>query len=203
MLGKLAVRNTKRNLKDYFVYLVTITISFSLILAFNLIASSDEVVKISSGMSSLRQVLTFVNIVIVFVVCFLINYTTRFMFEKRSKELGMYMLLGIKKKEIVRLLVLENVLLGLLAFILSVPLGFLFSQFVSLVIVKLIGIPEVIFISLNFVSIGLLAVYFGAIYVLVLLNLLRRIRKMTVHNFLYFDKQNEKKMFRSSKKRNV
>lgn len=203
MLGKLAVRNTKRNLKDYFVYLVTITISFSLILAFNLIASSDEVVKISSGMSSFRQVLTFVNIVIVFVVCFLINYTTRFMFEKRSKELGMYMLLGIKKKEIVRLLVLENVLLGLLAFILSVPLGLLFSQFVSLVIVKLIGIPEVIFISLNFVSIGLLAVYFLVIYILVLLNLLRRIRKMTVHNFLYFDKQNEKKMFRSSNKRNV
>lgn len=203
MLGKLAVRNTKRNLKDYLVYLVTITISFSLILAFNLIASSDEVVKLSSGMSSFKQVLTFVNIVIVFVVCFLINYTTRFMFEKRSKELGMYMLLGIKKKEIVRLFVLENVLLGLLAFILSIPLGFLFSQFVSLVIVKLIGIPEVIFISLNFVSIGLLAVYFLAIYVLVLLNLLRRMRKMTVHNFLYFDKQNEKKMFRSSNKRNV
>ena len=150
MLGKLAVRNTKRNLKDYLVYLVTITISFSLILAFNLIASSDEVVKLSSSMNSFKQVLTFVNIVIVFVVCFLINYTTRFMFEKRSKELGMYMLLGIKKKEIVRLLVLENVLLGLLAFILSIPLGFLFSQFVSLVIVKLIGIPEVIFISFKF-----------------------------------------------------
>ncbi|MBY2071991.1 ABC transporter permease [Clostridioides difficile] len=203
MLGKLAVRNTKRNLKDYLVYLVTITISFSLILAFNLIASSDEVVKLSSGMSSFKQVLTFVNIVIVFVVCFLINYTTRFMFEKRSKEFGTYMLLGIKKKEIARLLVLENILLGLLAFILSIPLGFLFSQFVSLVIVKLIGIPKVIFISLNLVSIGLLAVYFFAIYILVLLNLLRRIKKMTVHDFLYFDKQNEKKMFRSSKKRNI
>ena len=203
MLGKLAIRNTKRNLKDYLVYLVTITSSFSLILAFNLIASSDDVLKLSSGMNSFKQVLAFVNIVIVFVVCFLINYTTRFMFEKRSKELGMYMLLGIKKKEIARLLVLENVLLGLLAFILSIPLGFLFSQFVSLVIVKLIGIPGVIFISLNFVSIGLLVVYFFAIYALVLLNLLRRIRKMTVHNFLYFDKQNEKKMFRSSNKRSI
>ena len=52
MLGKLAVRNTKRNLKDYLIYLITITISFSLILAFNLIASSDEVVKLSSGMDS-------------------------------------------------------------------------------------------------------------------------------------------------------
>ena len=203
MLGKLALRNTKRNLKDYLIYLITITISFSLILAFNLIVSSEEVVKLSSGMDSFKNVLTFVNIVIVFVVCFLINYTTRFMFEKRSKELGTYMLLGIKKKEIARLLVLENILLGFLAFVLSIPLGFLFSQFVSLVIVKMLGIPEVIFISLNLISIGLLAIYFLVIYVLVLLNLLRRIRNMTVHDFLYFDKQNEKKMFRNDKKRNV
>lgn len=203
MLGKLAVRNTKRSIKDYLIYLITVTISFSLILAFNLIASSDEVVKLSSGMDSFKNVLTFVNIIIVFVVCFLINYTTRFMFEKRSKEFGTYMLLGIKKKEVARLLVMENILLGFLALILAVPLGFLFSQFVSLVIVKLLGIPEVIFISLNLISVGLLVIYFLAIYVLVLLNLLRRIRKMTVHDFLYFDKQNEKKMFRNNKKRNI
>lgn len=193
MLGKLAVRNTKRSIKDYLIYLITITISFSLMLAFNLVVSSDEVVELSSSMSSFKNVLTFVNIIIVFVVCFLINYTTKFMFEKRSKELGTYMLLGIKKKEIARLLVIENILLGMVAFVFSIPLGFLFSQFVSLIIVKVLGIPEVIFIALNFISIGLLVLYFLAIYILVLFNLLRKIKKMTVHNFLYFDKQNEKK----------
>ena len=76
MLGKLAVRNTKRNVKDYFIYLITITISFSLILAYNLVAGSDEVVKLSSSMGTFKNVLTFVNIIIIFVVCFLINYTT-------------------------------------------------------------------------------------------------------------------------------
>ncbi|MDB6489126.1 hypothetical protein [Blautia wexlerae] len=52
-------------------------------------------------------------------------------------------------------------------------------------------------------GLGLLIIYFLTIYVLVLLNLLRRISKMTIRDFLYFDKQNEKKMFRDSKKRNV
>ena len=203
MLGKLAVRNTKRSIKDYLIYLITITISFSLIFAFNLVASSDEVIELSTGMDTFKYILAFINVVIIFVICFLINYTTKFMFEKRSKELGTYMLLGIKKKEIARLLVIENVLLGVFAFILAIPLGFIFSQFVSLVIVNLLGIPEVIFISGNLVSVGLLAIYFLAIYILVLLNLLRRVRKMTVHDFLYFDKQNEKKMFCSNKKRNI
>ncbi len=70
------------------------------------------------------------------------------------------MLLGIKKKEIAHLVVIENILLGILAFVLAIPIGFLFSQFVSLVIVNLLGIPKTLFISLNFVSIGLLIIYF-------------------------------------------
>ena len=121
MLGKLAYRNAKRSIKDYLIYLITITLSFSLILAFNLVASSDEVAALSSGMSTFKNVLIFVNIVIVFVVCFLINYTTKFMFEKRSKEFGTYMLLGIKKTSIARLLVTENILVGIFAFILGNP----------------------------------------------------------------------------------
>ncbi len=121
MLGKLAYRNAKRSIKDYLIYLITITLSFSLILAFNLVASSDEVAALSSGMSTFKNVLIFVNIVIVFVVCFLINYTTKFMFEKRSKEFGTYMLLGIKKTSIARLLVTENILVGIFAFYFGNP----------------------------------------------------------------------------------
>ena len=55
MLGKLAVRNTKRNIKDYLIYLITVTIAFSLIFAFNLVASSDEVVKLSSSMGTFKN----------------------------------------------------------------------------------------------------------------------------------------------------
>ena len=111
MLGKLAYRNTKRNIKDYMIYLIyliTVTVSFSLIFAFNLVASSDEIVKLCSSMDAFKNSLFAVNILIVFVICFLINYTTKFMFEKRSKELGTYMLLGIEKKEIAHLVVIEN-----------------------------------------------------------------------------------------------
>ena len=90
MLGKLAVRNTKRSIKDYLIYLITVTIAFSLIFAFNLVASSEEVIELSTGMDTFKYILAFVNVVIIFVICFLINYTTKFMFEKRSKELGIY-----------------------------------------------------------------------------------------------------------------
>ena len=41
-------------------------------------------------MDAFKNSLFAVNILIIFVICFLINYTTKFMFEKRSKELGTY-----------------------------------------------------------------------------------------------------------------
>lgn len=203
MLCKLAYRNARRSIKDYLVYLITITLSFSLIFAFSLAAESEAVAELSSGMDSFNQMLAFINIIIVFAVCFLINYTTKFMFEKRSREFGTYLLLGIRKGDIARLLVTENILLGFFAFILALPLGFIFSQFVSLVIVRLANVPEVIFISVNPAAAGQLACYFLVIYFLVLLNLLRRTKKMTIYDFLYLDRQNEKKMFRTSRKRTV
>ena len=88
MLGKLAYRNTKRNIKDYLIYLITVTASFSLIFAFNLVASSDEIVKLCSSMDAFKNSLFAVNILIIFVICFLINYTTKFMFEKRNCPLS-------------------------------------------------------------------------------------------------------------------
>ena len=45
MLSKLAFRNVKRSIKDYIIYLITITISFSLIFALNLVSSSEAVIE--------------------------------------------------------------------------------------------------------------------------------------------------------------
>ena len=53
------------------------------------------------------------------------------MFEKRSKELGTYMLLGIKKKEIAHLVVIENILLGILAIVLALSLIHIFMWIIA------------------------------------------------------------------------
>ena len=149
MLNKLAFRNVKRSIKDYIIYLITITISFSLIFALNLISSSEAVVELSKGLDTFAYVLYFINAIVIFVICFLINYTTKFMFEKRSKEFGMYMLLGIKKKKISQMFLIENLLIGLLSLVLAIPIGFIVSQFMSMVIVSILGLPQAIFIELN------------------------------------------------------
>lgn len=203
MLNKLAFRNVKRSIKDYIIYLITITISFSLIFALNLISSSEAVVELSKGLDTFAYVLYFINAIVIFVICFLINYTTKFMFEKRSKEFGMYMLLGIKKKKISQMFLIENLLIGLLSLVLAIPIGFIVSQFMSMVIVSILGLPQAIFIELNVMSILLLLLYFAIIYVLVLFRANHRMKKINIHDLLYLEKQNEQKITKKKKHRNI
>ena len=204
MLNRLAVRNVKRSSRDYIIYLITITIAFSLMFAMNLVSWSDAVVDLYDNMNdTFKNVVIFINVIVVFVICFLINYTTKFMFSKRSKEFGTYMLLGIKKKKISKLFLLENLLFGFIALILSIPIGFVFSQFISLFIVKIMELPQAIFIEFNFMSVLLLLLYFFLIYLFVLFLAHRRIKKINIYNLLYLEKQNEEKVIKKKKNCNL
>ena len=113
------------------------------------------------------------------------------------------MLLGIKKKKISRLFLLENILFGFIALILSIPIGFVFSQFISLFIVKVMELPQAIFIEFNFMSVILLLLYFFLIYLFVLFLARRRIKKINIYNLLYLEKQNEEKVIKKKKNRNL
>lgn len=203
MLGKLAVRNVKRSARDYVIYLITIIISFSLIFALNLISTSEAVLELSQGLTYFQYIMYGINVIVLGVICFLINYTTKFIFEKRSKEFGMYALLGIKKRKINKMFLLENLLLGFVALLVSMPIGFAISQFLSIFIVRLLEWPQAIFIELNLKSFVLLFIYFALIYLLVLWRANRRMKKSSIHDLLNMEKLNEKKITKSKKHRSI
>ena len=203
MLYKLAFRNAKRSLSDYAVYLITVTLSFSLMFSFGLVASSDAITGLSEGMNTFQMVLDFINIIILFVICFLINYTTKFMFTKRSREFGMYLLLGIRRGRVILMFLTEILLLGLFALALSFPIGFLVSQVISMVIVRAFEIPEVIFITFRAAPAGTLLLCFAAVFLLVLVNMTGKMGRISIRGFLDMEKKNEEKMLRSSRKRNL
>lgn len=87
MLSKLALRNVKRSLKDYIIYITTVIMAFSLIFAFNFVSFSNDITELSTLMVNLKYAVIFVSIIIVFIIAWLIDYTMRFMFEKKVKNL--------------------------------------------------------------------------------------------------------------------
>lgn len=203
LLAKLGVRNAKRSIKDYIIYLITVTLAFSFIFAFNLISNSEDVLNLSSVMDNFKYVMYFVNAFIILVVCLLINYTTKFMFSKRSHEFGTYMVLGIKKKQISRMFTLENLILGIFAFLISIPLGYLFSCLFSAIIMNIFDLPYQVLMDFNSNALLLSILYFGIIYLIVLFLSNRRIRKMKVYDLLYLERQNEGNIIKHKHIRNI
>ena len=90
MLGKLSIRNAKRQAKDYIIYFITVVISVALMFSFNSIAVSEDIVELSSMMNAFSQSISVISFIIILVMAWLINYTMKFMLEKRSKEFGTY-----------------------------------------------------------------------------------------------------------------
>lgn len=203
MLGKLAVRNVKRSIKDYFIYMITVTVAFSVIFAFNSIAFSPDIIELSSTMENFKYGVIAASVVIVFVVGWLINYTMKFMYMKRSKEFGTYMILGIEKKDISKIFLLENIILGVLASFISFFIGLIFSSVLSLIVTKLFEMPYKVSFTIHLIPILLSIFYFILIYIFSLIRSRRRIKKMKIYDLLYFDKINEKKIWKKGKTRNI
>ena len=170
MLGKLSLRNAKRQAKDYIIYFITVIISVSLMFSFNSIANSNDVIELSSYMSEFSNAITAISIIITIVMAWLINYTMKFMLEKRSKEFGIYQILGIEKKSISNMFTLENLIIGGIAFLIGIIAGTFLYQVFATIIMKLFNQPYEIKIFFSIKAVIMTAIYFFGIFGIVLLN---------------------------------
>ena len=203
VLSKLAIRNVKRSIKDYIIYIITVIMAFSLIFAFNFVSFSKDVLELSDMMDNLEYAIIFVSVIIVFVIAWLINYTMRFMFSKRSREFGTYMILGIEKKKINRLFIIENFILGFLSFLISFFIGIILGILFSAIVMRLFEMPYQISLKVSTTPILLSFLYFVLIYTFTLFRSSRRMKKMKIHDLLYFEKKNEQKIWKKKKYRNI
>lgn len=199
MLGKLSFRNAKRQAKDYCIYFITVIISVALMFSFNSIATSNDISELSSYMAFFSKAISGISILIVLVMAWLINYCMRFMLEKRSKEFGIYQILGIEKKSISNIFTLENIMIGGIAFIIGIALGTFIYQILTSIIMNLFNQPYQIEISFNIKAVGMTGIYFFGIFALVLLNCRRKIKKTKVYDLLYANKKNENNIIKNAK----
>ncbi len=123
MLNKLAFRNVKRSAKDYMVYFLTMAVITAVMFSFNTLIFSEDAKELFEMAMIMEVMLGLATFFIVLIVAWLIHYMVRFMLEKRSQEFGIYLLIGMKKTEISKLYMRENLLLGLAAFVVGMGLG--------------------------------------------------------------------------------
>lgn len=143
MFFNLVFRNAKRSRKEnliYFATLVTAVISFYLILS---LENQGVILYLkdfeSEAVDRLFSLMPILYGFALFLLFFLVLFANRYQLDRRSKEFGMYLMMGMSQVRLFLLLLAESVLTSLLALGIGIGLGSLLAEIISLATSRLIG----------------------------------------------------------------
>lgn len=134
----------QKNIRDYLIYFLTLMLSVSMFYAFSSIESQPALKDLGATKQLLAdQLAVFISalsVVVAVVLAFLILYANQFLLKRRKKELGIYTLLGMKKRKISLIFVGETFCVGVISLICGIVLGLALSQGLSLLSLRLFAV---------------------------------------------------------------
>ena len=196
MLSKLAFKNASKSIRDYAVYFFTLVLAVCIFYMFNSIYAQRDIMVVTEttaeSMKALRQILSYISVFVAVVLGFLIVYANNFFIRRRKKELGVYMTLGMSKRNISMILTLETSFMAGMALATGLLLGIFGSQMMSVFTAKIF---EADLSAYRFVFAPDAAVksviYFGVIFLVVMLLNTIVIGKYKLIDLLYGGRKNE------------
>ena len=203
MLYNLSLKNIKKSFKDYAIYFVTLILGVCIFYLFNSMDSQTAILEVTSRQSEmidlLEQILSYISVFVSFILGFLIIYASRFLIKKRNKEFGVYMTLGMSKRKISLLLLIETFIIGLISLAFGLLLGIVLSQITSIFVANLFEAKMSKF-TFNFSKTALFKtiLYFGIIYFIVMIFNTIIVNKNKLIDLLQASKKQEKIRIKSS-----
>lgn len=203
MLYNLSLKNIKKSFKDYAIYFVTLILGVCIFYLFNSMDSQTAILEVTSRQSEmidlLEQILSYISVFVSFILGFLIIYASRFLIKKRNKEFGVYMTLGMSKRKISLLLLIETFIIGLISLAFGLLLGIILSQITSIFVANLFEANMSKF-TFNFSKTALFKtiLYFGIIYFIVMIFNTIIVNKNKLIDLLQASKKQEKIQIKSS-----
>ena len=179
--SKLAFSNLKQNRKLYYPFALAVILTTMILYSFIALASTPHL-EDSYGGGAARTVLGFGSFVVQLVVIILVAYANGYVMKNRSKELGLYSVLGMEKKHLLIMTLWELLFFYVLTVGVGLGLGLLFDRLIFALLLKCMGLPVVIQSTFQIGAVlntllGL-ALAFGLI---LLLNSFRLLRYSSLH----------------------
>lgn len=183
MVFKIAKRNVRRQIGSYALYFLTIAFTVSMLFAVENMLYSDKLSAITSEYNDISTMVNFSVVLVSIVSAVVLGYTSAFMVRLRSREFGLYLTLGMQRKEVMRLFIVETAIISLLALI----VGFLFGIVVFQILMNIL--MRIMDISFTFSFISIKATLTSLITAVIIFTLssffsLRYINKETISSLL-------------------
>lgn len=171
---KLAGQNIIKNGKFYFPYLLTVVISAAAFYIMTALSYYNDLPE-KQRYDYLMMFMTLGSFVLALFIVIFLSYTNSFLMKRRSKELGLYNILGMGKGSIGLVLCWESLYTWLCGIVIGIPLGMLFQKLVMMVVGRMMRFNTVFEFYVSVKGIAATAILFAAVIALTLLNNLRRL----------------------------
>lgn len=143
LTSKLALSNLKQNRKLYYPFAIAVILTTMILYSFIALASTPHL-EDSYGGGAARTVLGFGSFVVQLVVIILVAYANGYVMKNRSKELGLFSVLGMEKKHLLVMTLWELLIFYILTVGAGLGLGLLFDRLIFALLLKCMGLPVVI-----------------------------------------------------------
>ena len=196
MLFKLSIRNMKKSFKDYAIYFLTLVLGVAIFYMFNSIDSQQAMLEVSESTRSIIKLmislLGYVSVFVAVVLGLLIVYANNFLINRRKKEFGIYMTLGMGKRQISKIILIETILVGIISLIVGLIIGIFASQFMSILVAKMFeaDMSKFQFVFSKDACIKT-CIYFAVMYVAVMFFNTFTVSKYKLIDLLNANKKNE------------
>lgn len=182
------IRNNKDTFLPFGICSIAMTTMFYMFCAISDMASNSRFY----GDEALTMFLSFGEWVTGIFAFFVIIYTNSFLMKRRSKEFGLYSMLGMEKRHISRIVFLEMSMVGGASILGGLLIGVLFSRLIFLFLGKLVGIPTNVGFTISVGAIGTTLVVFLLFFMAAILGNVIRIARLKPIDLMRSTKAGEK-----------
>lgn len=169
---RLAATNLKKNRRFYLPYLLACIVIVALFCIILTLASDPYLGQMQHG-GSVSQVLGFGVSIMALFSAIILFYTNSTFTKQRKREFAIYNILGMEKRHISYVLFWESLYTAAMALFFGLVAAGVFSKLLQLVLMRLIGGEATFGLNIRLMSIGCTVVFFGALFLLLLLNTIR------------------------------
>ncbi len=187
---KLASTNLKKNHRGYLPFLISMLFLVAINTMTQVIVNNEGMRALPGGDSASSMFGLGHIVIMIFTVIFSF-YTNSFLLKQRKKELGLYNILGLGKRELYQLMIWESFLSFFIVLITGLITGVVLSKLAFLVLRRLISVGNEFVFQLLPESLGFVFLLFLGIFFLLLLINCWQIKKTNPISLLHGSKKGE------------
>lgn len=190
-LFDLVIRSMRKNIKHYYLYFFALIFSVVLYFVFATLQHDPAVVDKTGASLNFSSSFKAAGILLLLIAGIFIIYANSIFLKRRSREIGLYQLIGLTKGAVARLLIIENTLLSAGALIIGIGSGMLVSRVFLLLLMKLIGREGFIALSFSVEAVLQTAIVFFVIILLTSAQMLYTVYRSTLLGLFNAEKKGE------------